>query len=415
MINLSTVSNALKNLYLNPLREDINIKADPFASRILQTSDNITGYAKIVRAAQIGVNGGAGAGTETGALPAAGENLYEQLESDTKNLYGVLEISDKSLKAVKEGPGAFVNAFQQDMDTLLKTLRWNLARQIYGDGTGKLTLVKVQATATKVMECATGSTTQYLLPGLKVDVHAAADGTVGTGNSGLRITDVDHKNGTFTLSSAITVTANDYITIQSSAGYELTGLGKIFESISGVTQTIYGKLRSDYSWLRPYLNASFGNISETGIQEVINLLEDTYNITINHINVGNGTYSQYMDFLNSRRAINDVMVLEGGHKALKFNGMPVVRNKFLPTDCIDLLDTSLFTIDQIADWDWIEGPTHGILNQKAGYPTYTATIAKYCDLMCALPGALARLTGVTAFDTPAVDANAGDTPAGGAT
>ena len=64
MVNLTTVSEALKVLYINPIREFVNMRADPFAARILQTSDNITGYQKIVRAVQIGANGGAGAGTE---------------------------------------------------------------------------------------------------------------------------------------------------------------------------------------------------------------------------------------------------------------------------------------------------------------------------------------------------------------
>ena len=88
MINLTTVSEALKVLYINPIREFVNMQADPFMSRIQATSDNIVGYQKIVRAVQIGANGGAGAGTETGVLPVAGENLYKQFESDTKNLYG---------------------------------------------------------------------------------------------------------------------------------------------------------------------------------------------------------------------------------------------------------------------------------------------------------------------------------------
>ena len=88
MVNLTTVSNALKNFYIGPIREDVNIKADAFASRILRTSDKISGYNKIVRAALIGANVGVGAGTETGYLPEASENQYGNLESDTKNLYG---------------------------------------------------------------------------------------------------------------------------------------------------------------------------------------------------------------------------------------------------------------------------------------------------------------------------------------
>ena len=69
---------------------------------------------------------------------------------------------------------------------------------------------------------------------------------------------------------------------------------------------------------------------------------------------------------------------------------------------IDLYDTTLFTLDQVADWEWIEGETQQVLHQKPGFPTYTATIAKYCDLMCALPGGIARLNGVAAPEPRAV-------------
>lgn len=395
MVNLTTVNSALKNFYIQPLREDINLKADPFASRILKTANNIVGYNKIVRAALVGANGGAGAGSETGALPTAGENQYVALESGTKNLYGTLEISDKIVKsATGQNAGAFVNILQQEMDTLTKTLKWNLARQLYGDGSGCLMKVKA-ATSSNTLEAATNENTRFLLPGLMVDLHTGTDGTIQSGHEGLRIVDVDRLAGKVRLNGTVTAAEGDYLTIQGSAGYELTGLGKIFESIEGDTQTLYGVNRSEYSWMRPYLNSAFGVISESGIQKVVELLEDSYNITIDHINCGSTAYGYYMELLSERRRMNDVMTLDGGHKALSFNGIPLTRNKFMPDDAMDLYDTSLFTLDQVSDWEWIEGEAKQVLHQVPGKPVYTATIAKYCDLMCALPGGLARLSGVT--------------------
>ena len=112
--------------------------------------------------------------------------------------------------------------------------------------------------------------------------------------------------------------------------------------------------------------------------------------------------------MNQRRTICDATVLEGGHRALTFNGIPLTRSKFMPADAIDLYDTRLFTLDQVADWEWIEGETQQVLHQKPGYPTYTATIAKYCDLMCALPGGIARLGGVAAPEPKAVLVTSGN-------
>ncbi len=389
MVNMNTVSAALKNYYIDPLREDINLKADPLYARIAHTTNNIVGYNKIVRAALVGANGGAGAGSETGALPSSGENTYAALESTTKNLYGTIEISDKLVRsAADSSAGSFVNMLQQEMETLTRTLRWNLARQLYGDGSGKLCTVTEATTSGSSL---TVSSTAALLPGLKVDIFASAGTSLYRGS---RILDVDHLNSVIKLEGTVTVPANGYLTIQGSAGYELTGLGKLFDGTG--SGTLYGLDRSEYSWLNPYIVSSFGAITETGIQSAVDHLEDSYNVTVNHINCGSDAYNYYLALMNQRRCICDTSTLEGGHRALLFNGIPLTRTKFMPADSIDLYDTGLFEIDQVADWEWIEGESHNVLHQKPGYPTYTATIAKYCDLMCVLPGGIARLNGVSA-------------------
>lgn len=393
MINLTTVSEALKVLYINPIREFVNMQADPFASRILQTSDNITGYQKIVRAVQIGANGGAGAGTETGILPVAGENLYKQFESTTKDLYGTISISDKILKsATGQSAGSFVNALQRDVDTLTKTLKFSLARQVYGDGSGKLCTLVANTATNATTVTMTSSVKFNVLPGLTVDVYNGS-GTKISGSTAPRIKDVNYSTGVVTLDSALTgaITAGSYMTMQGSNNLELTGLGKVFS-----TSDLYGLTRADYSWMQPYTVTNLGALTEWKLQSVINQQEDVYDITINHIACGNAAYGYYMDLMNTRRQINDVMILEGGHKALKFNGIPLTRTKFLEDATIDLYDTSLFTMDQIADWEWMDDGVHGILQRNARYATYEGSLAKYCDMMCVLPGALARLGGVAA-------------------
>lgn len=398
MINLTTVSEALKVLYINPIREFVNMKADPFAARILQTSDNITGYQKIVRAVQIGANGGAGAGTETGILPVAGENLYKQFESDIKNMYGTISISDKVMKsATGADAGSFINALQRDVDTLVKTLKWSMARQIYGDGSGTLVkLAAITSASAKTFTIADGSNSRNLLPGLSIDIYDASGTKISSDTTPTRIIDVDHKNGKFTVDTSVTNTsaAGAVVTLQGSKDLELTGLGAIFD-VEGHS-TLYTLDREQYTWMSPYVDNNFGVINEWGLQQVINQIEDTYEVNIDHIACGNDAYGSYLKLMNERRAINDTLELSGGFKALLFNGRPLTRTKFLDADTIDMYDTSLFTIDQIADWEWLDDDVHGILQRNARYPIYEGSIAKYCDLMCRLPGGLARLDGVTA-------------------
>lgn len=394
MVDFAAIDEALKTVYLGVIQEDLNVKADPLIARISQDTTHIVGNGGVVRDALIGVNGGVGAGTETGALPSPAENQYVQFNSSTKNLFGVIELSDKVVRTVN-GPnaGSFIDALDRETKGMLTTARWNQARQYHGNGDGKLVTCKANGTTSTVIEPATGDYVRFLLPGLKVDLRAS-NGTIVSGMGGVRITDVDFVKNKFTLSKTTTITAGDFLTIQGSYNLELTGLGKLLETLSG-SETLYGLNRADYAFLRPYLNANFGAISEIKLNTPINSVQDHWKADINHLSFGDSAYNYYLTLMEERRMINDTMILEGGHKALKFNGMPLVRNQYLiPTDII-MLDTTIFTTEMLADWDWIAG-THGVLNPIPGYPTYRAAVTKYMEIMCLLPAALIKLSGVAA-------------------
>ena len=88
--------------------------------------------------APFGINGGIGAGTETGALPTASNNNYVQFRTELKNLYGTIEISDKAMRASQNNAGAFVNLLNAEMEGLIGASVFNLGRMLYGDGSGIL-------------------------------------------------------------------------------------------------------------------------------------------------------------------------------------------------------------------------------------------------------------------------------------
>ena len=60
-----------------------------------------------------------------------------------------------------------------------------------------------------------------------------------------------------------------------------------------------------------------------------------------------------------------------------------------------LLNTDCFKLYQLCDWQWLEAEDGKILKQVAGKPVYTATLVKYAELVCDLPAAQAKLTGIT--------------------
>ena len=98
MVSLTSASNALKNVYLGVVANQLNTNANPLLSKIEQSTSDVWGK-QIIKLAPYGINGGIGAGTETGSLPIAAENQYVQFVTDLKNLYGKISISDKAMRA----------------------------------------------------------------------------------------------------------------------------------------------------------------------------------------------------------------------------------------------------------------------------------------------------------------------------
>jgi len=137
MIDLNSAQNALKDAYLSAVSNVLNTKTNPLLAKIKQSSNDVYGR-QIIKVAPIGINGGIGAGTETGVLPAAKGNTYVQLKTTLKNLYGSLEISDKAVRASATSNGAFVDLLTAEMEGLLNSSKFNLSRMLYGDGTGEM-------------------------------------------------------------------------------------------------------------------------------------------------------------------------------------------------------------------------------------------------------------------------------------
>ena len=89
------------------------------------------------------------------------------------------------------------------------------------------------------------------------------------------------------------------------------------------------------------------------------------------------------------------MNLQGGFKAISYNGIPLVVDRFAGDGEMYLLNTKDFELCQLGDWQWLEGNDGKIIKQKDNYPVYTATLVKYAELICNRPNAQAKLSGIT--------------------
>jgi hypothetical protein len=388
MVTMQSADNALKTLYLGVVTEQLNTNINPLLCKIKQSSSDVWGK-EIRRLAQYGINGGIGAGTEDGLLPSAAGNNYEQFVLSLKNLYGTIEISDKAIRASENSVGAFVNLLNAEMEGLLKASSFNFGRMLFGDGDGKLAAV-VSITSGVI----TVDNVKNLVEGMVVDFREA-NGTSISGAAARRILSIDRTAKAISISgTALTSTlvpAGSIMTVQGSYQQELTGLSAIFKS----TGTLYGISRTDNKWMVPYMKSAVGEISETVIQTAIDNLEETAGSKVDFIVCSSGVKRAYQNHLATYKRNVDIMDLSGGYKALSYNGIPLVSDRFCPEGTMYLLNTKDFTLHQLCDWKWLEGEDGKVIKQVANKPVYTATLVKYADLICSKPIGQAMLSGIT--------------------
>ena len=387
MVTMTSADSALKNYYLGVVAQQLNAEINPLLAKIRQSSADVWGK-EVRRLAQYGVNGGVGAGTEEGALPAAGGNNYEQFVTTLKNLYGTVEISDKAVRASENSAGAFVDLLTAEMEGLVRSSAFNFGRMLFGDGSG--VLCKVASVSGNAI---TADSVQNIVEGMTVDILTEAGAAID-GASTRRITQVDRDSKTFTVDGGTlgaAVKAGCLVCVQGSYNLELTGLGAIFKD----TGALYGLDRSTRPWLVPYMKAQVGAIGENVLQKTIDALEERAGSRVDFIVCSWGVKRALQNALSASRSQTDMAVLAGGYKAMTYNGIPVVADRFCPSGTMYLLNTADFCLHQLCDWKWLESDDGRVLRQVPGKPLYTATLVKYADLICARPCGQAMLSGIT--------------------
>ena len=382
MVTLTNAESVLKTVYLDVVSNQLNTEINPFLAKIKQSTEDVWGK-EVRKLAPFGINGGIGAGTEDGNLPSAYGNQYVQFVSTLKNLYGTIEISDKAIRASSSSVGAFVNLLNAEMEGLLKASTFNLGRMLYGDGSGVVASVTLAGTGSCVVD-----SVRNLIEGLAVDVYQDLEKT----SSSKRISAIDRDTKTvYFADSTLAVQTNSKLYVQGSYNNELTGLSAIFSN----SQTLYGVDRTAHRWMKPYVKAVDGDITEIVMQQAIDRLEEVNGSKVDFIVCSAGVKRNFQDYMLSFKRNIDIMELNGGYKALTFNGIPLISDRFVGSGEMYLLNSADFRLHQLCDWKWLENEQGRILRQNQGKPTYTATLVKYAELVCDRPAGQAKLSGIT--------------------
>lgn len=399
MITIATAENALKNIYLDTVINDINKKTNPFLTMVEENTRTASGKnAKVsIRYGQAAV----GAGTETGDLPVGNNDKSVELSVPLKNLYGTFQISDKAIKAASLDPNAFASLLGGEMQNLVAAAQNNLTSMLYGNGLKLLAIFdKTSFYSDSRKMIVVGD--KYINNFTK-DMHIFI-----TDNTGVAITDSDNDNlitevnvpaGIITLSDDVTEEKADryYIYSYDDDNTSMNGIDSIF------MPNLYGVYAFEHPEIAPCnyrdLGADLRVLDEEAVLDFLDSYEEhcqsmPADIILTHPRVKKSIFES----LKNTRSNIATTELAGGFHGFTFNGIPLYSDVKCKAGNLYALNSKSFAMHQLCDWTWLSNEDGSILKQLPGKATYMATLVKYADLICDKPFLQGRCSGFSALN-----------------
>jgi hypothetical protein len=393
--SLNTLSEILKEYYLGPVAEQLNNEV-LLLSRLETKSEDLVGKRAYVPL-HYGRSTGIGARGEAQALPAAGSQAYDKAVYDLKYLYGRVEVTGPSMAKTKNEAGAFLQALKSELDGIRNDLKKDLARQIYGDGTGTIATAVTGGThSTTAIEVGAEPLRKgQIYPGMKVNVYddnVSADHT-HAGGAVFTVASVNVTTGTVTVTETSTAAFDDDDTIRRAGVQTVTpAVGNTYslsDEIDGLRRIVpdaaantFGGINAATSqwWDNVRVEATGGVLTLDVIQQALNLARINGGMPTSVI-TSLGLQREFYDLLNEDVRYVDPASLNyaAGFKTLSYNGMPLIADIDAPYGLMYILDESTMKVFSDQDWHFLDADGQ-TLRQRADYDAFEAIMTRYLNL-----------------------------------
>lgn len=389
--NLTNFDEALKIDYLPVIREQLN-NATILLNRLTRNERDVVG-----KQWQLTVhykrNAGIGARADAGTLPTAGQQRYENPYGVVKYNYGRIQVTGPTIAASKNDRGAIVRALESEIKGVTADLKRDVNYQLFNDGTGVRALVNGDpGTGTTLTVDTPG--TNYLFDGQVIDIVDASSGAVE--DADVTISTVDSSTQV-TVSAALDANVEDNSKIimanshdGSGTAYEMMGLKGIVDDGTYVS-TLHNINRSTYPWWDCSTSTNDDN-SGTNRDLTLDLIQEGVTSpeknggTTNLIGSDHDTRNAYAALLTADKRYVNTMDLDGGFKALEYNGIPWVADRDCPPNTVFFLDMDHLFLMQTSDWDFMD-EDGAVLSRVANTDAYEAVLYLYADLATDRPRA----------------------------
>lgn len=411
--NLTSLSNILKEYYLGPVTEQLN-NTVLLLSRLEAKSEDLVGKRAYVPLHH-GRSTGVGARSESAPLPAAGKQDYDKAVYDLKYLYGRVEVTGPSMAKTKNEAGAFLQALKSELDGVRNDLKKDLARQVYGDGSGEIATVASATGQVITLKNDEALRKGQLYVGMALDVYTSTGGeryvgtnTSSSGSAGaIVISAINIATPSITVTGTITSVANNDVLVR--AGLNIsnaTGTGSVMswsDEIDGIQRIVssatggsaFGGIdpsATGYSWWdNQRVSPSTGTDVDSVRSGTQNLSFGVVQQAMNLVKIAGGNPSAIVTSLGVQREFYNLfqtqvryidpesLTYQQGFQTLMYNNMPVIADIDAPYGKMYILDESTLKVFSDQDWHFLDAD--GLtLRQVTGYDKFEAILARYMNM-----------------------------------
>jgi len=412
-IDTSTASLCLKHFYLPVFVVNV-YESSALFHRCEKTARYCYGdYAIIGR--QTSRNMGSGpVGTEGGEFPVPGSIGFKQPTVYMKLQGSTMRISWTAMMVSKDKRGAYVPLLTHAMKDMEASMKWELARQWWGNGSGILAYLMSADTDKTDLAVDDGQTNQpdgdgsyrhFLRPGMRVNHY---DLSLNDESGAVKTVQENTTGHTVTLDADLGGTPADGHTLrrESSVGgdpitayYDCMGMDGIVSADDPVTGDFQGNDRDTSPWNRAIVHnnpAGAGTLRPIGF-EVIERMVNTLEVNGANVTAGYIGYplkqALVEDALRARRYSDKVTIVDG-YKAYDYEGLPLFVDMYMVRNAAFIGDESTIKVHHVAPLGFFEinGDVFGqVGGDYARTSLLEANMIYLCNLACDDPSKWGRI------------------------
>ena len=406
--DLSAADNVLKVRYLGPIRDQLNN-----ATILLKRLQRESGYVDVSGKSftvplHTSRNTSAGLGrADGGALPTAGQQGYSVAVIPNAYQYGRIQVTGPTIRAARDNAGAFVTAIEGEIQGATRDMQRAINRQLLSNGTDALAYwTGADDTSGVTVDDKQGNAFVHLPSAgtITCDLIDATDNSTKLGDSiVVTLGAKASTNYAITFTGTVSGSADtDYLVPEDTLGYQMMGIDGIIDDANPplLSGGLHGLTIASNPW---WVSQVFGNsgskrdLSLSLMQDPLSAISMNSDFTEKDVEFMLCNYpirDKYVSLLVADKRFVNTMTLDGGFKAVDFNGTPLVPDPQCQRGSIYYIVPEALKLYRTSDFDWMQ-KDGAVLSRVAGYDAYEGILFGYMNMGTTARNAFGKLEDIT--------------------